>query len=226
MKRNIILLGVLATLLFVLPTKVSAAAFVDPDSDGVYENDEAISVGQFGTIAAGDASWTYSDEEAGEKTWTFNITVNNSDSYVYFTLVPSFVSIESVSSSGDYLLAARNQDGENLDVLFEPAGTGNHLRVTVITTDTGDEGCLLDISPLSLNCSVDIPGYYFDDNGNAISEEEYNQVCGNATTPEDPNDVPSPETGSVVPYIAIGGSLLAIVAVYFFSKRSNKVYKI
>ena len=69
-------------------------------------------------------------------------------------------------------------------------------------------------------------GIPLDDNGNAISEEEYNQVCGNTTTPGDNNDVPSPETGSVVPYIAIGGGLLAIVAVYFFSKRSNKVYKI
>ena len=104
------------------------------------------------------------------------------------------------------------------------------MELTVITTDDPvDDGCILNVSPINtLDCSTSIPGFYFDNDGNSISQEEYNEVCGNTTTttPESPGDIPnSPQTGSVVPYIAIGGGLLAIVVVYLLT-RKNKVYKI
>lgn len=229
MKKIIVILGLIATIAMVCPLDAFAAAFVDNDRDGVYENDATVSMGRYGTIQVGDFTWEYTDEEAGEKTWTITLNVTSSTDFVYFTLVPSFLTIGSVSvtSNSDYLLANQSRDGNNVNVFLEGTGSGTTLEITVITTDTAEEGCLLNVSPINtLDCSTSIPGYYFDNNGNQITEEEYNQVCGNST-PENPDDIPnSPDTGSVVPYIAIGGGLVAIVVVYLFSRKSNKVYKI
>ena len=225
MKKIIVILGLVASFMLVMPMSAHAAAFVDNDGDGVYENDSTISVGRYGTIAAGDFTWTYSDEEAGEKTWTISFDVTSGYNYVYFTLVPSFITIDSVSvsSGSNYVLANQASSSNGTTVFFEST-SGGKLELTVVTTDTADEGCLLNISPLNLDCSVSIPGYYFDDNGKSITQEEYNQVCSNTDTPQDiPN---SPDTGSVVPYVAIGGGLMAIVIVYLLSKKSNKVFKI
>ena len=228
MKKNIMLLGVLATLLFVLPSTVSAAvSFEDTDGDGTYENSDVISVGQFGTIAVGDMTWEYLEGSDEEKIWT--ISFETSHPFIYFSLVPASVSIDSVNVSGNgFVLADQESAGDGMiDILIENANSGSGMvTVTVVTTDTADEGCQLNVSPLNLNCSVNIPGIYFDDNGNEISAEEYQEVCGNTTTPDDPNDVPNSQTGSVVPYVAIGGGLLAIVAVYLFSRKANKVSKI
>ena len=227
MKRNIILFGVLATLLFSLPSVVNAAvSFTDTDRDGTYESSDSISVGQFGTIAAGDFTWRYSDEEAGEKTWTITFSTNRP--FIYLSLVPAFVEINSVSVSGTgFVKAAQPTSGDGMvDLLIQNTNSGSAtLTITVITTDTADEGCQLNISPIDLDCSVNVPGFYFDDDGNEITADEYEEACG-APAPSDPNDVPNSQTGSVVPYVAIGGGILAIVVVYLFSRKSNKVYKI
>ena len=235
MKKNIMLLSVLATLLFVLPSTVDAAAFVDPDGDGVYANDEAISAGMYGTFEAGDVTWTYAtdeDEADGIKTWNFYLTVGSVNwEYIYMELVPINVDIESTNpGSGTFLTVDQSTNSTGVDVLYQASrdlASGERvLLVTVITRDTADEGCQLNVSPLDLDCSVNIPGIYFDNDGNEITAEKYQQVCGNTTPSDDPNDVPNSQTGSVVPYVAIGGGLLAVVAVYLFSRKSNKVYKI
>ena len=228
MKKTMIMLGVMVACLFLMPSVVHAAQFVDPDSDGVYVNDTAISMGRYGTIAAGDASWTYSDEAEGEKTWTFSFST--SSSYIYFQLVPTSVDIEgiSVNTSNGFMYISQPQiSGGIQPVLIQSANSSaTTLTVTVITTDTADTGCMLDVSPQELSCTV-VNGLYFDDDGNNVTAEQYNEICGGATTPNDgPNDIPNSETGSVVPYIAIGGGLVAIVAVYLISRKSNKVYKI
>lgn len=229
MKKNILLLGVLAALLLTLPIQVHAVpvSFVDPDQDGTYENEAEISVGRYGTIAAGDMTWRYSDQEAGEKTWT--ISFDTSSPFIYLSLVPAFISIDSVSVTGTgFANAAQDSSGDGMvDLLIENMNNGSaRVTINVITTDEAEEGCILNLQPLNLDCSVSIPGFYFDNNGNAITAEEYNTVCGNVTPPDDPNDVPNSETGSVVPYVAIGGGLLAIAAVYLISRKANKVYKI
>ncbi len=230
MKKNILLLGVLATMLFGLPSVANAAVtFEDNDGDGVYESTASISAGRFGTIQAGDMTWTYSDEEAGEKTWT--ITFDTSSPFIYLSLVPAFISIDSVNVSGsNFVLASQDRSGNGAaDILIQNVGSGSStLTITVITIDKADEGCILNISPLNLDCSFSGGGFYFDDRGNEITAEEYNEVCGNTTTTpsDDPNDIPNSQTGSVVPYVAIGGGILAVAVVYLFSRKSNKVYKI
>ena len=227
MKKNIIYLGVLATLLFVLPLQASAVSFTDDD---LHVSTEDISMGQFGTIEAGDFTWTYTDEEAGEKTWT--ISFDTDSSYIYFSLVPTDLTIEGVNVSGTGFVKRNQQNASDgaVDVLIESANSGTgRVTITVTTLDVPEGECMLNVSPLNLDCSVNIPGIYFDNNGNEITEEEYATICGNTVPddePDDPNDVPNSETGSVVPYIAIGGGLVAIVAVYLFARKSNKVYKI
>ena len=226
MKKIIVILGLVASFMFVMPMSVKAAAFVDNDGDGVYENDAAISMGQFGNIEEGDMTWEYTDEEAGEKTWTISFVTSHQ--YIYFSLIPDALDIDSVvvSGTGFALLDQANAGDGMVDVMIESANNGGgEVTITVITYDNADEGCQLSVSPLNLDCSVQVSGLYFDNSGNVITADEYAEVCGNVT-PDDPNDVPNSQTGSVIPYIAIGGGLVAIALVYFISKKANKVYKI
>lgn len=224
-KKITMVLSLVAVALLIMPKEVLAAGFTDDDP---HLSTEDISFGEFGTIKAGDYSWTYTDEEAGEKTWTISVDTNSK--YIYFQLVPKSVEIRNDNdvkvNSGFVIVSQKENSNGTRDIFIESSGSSSRLTITVKTYDTADTGCLLNVSPYRLNCSVKIDGYYFDDNGQPISEEEYNQVCGNTTTPDDPNDIPNSDTGSVVPYIAIGGGLLAIALVYLFSKKSNKVYKI
>ena len=221
-KKVTMILSLIAVAMLVVPQTVMAVGFTDDDP---HLSTEDISFGQFGTIKAGDYTWTYSNKEEKEKTWT--ISLDTDSKYIYFKLIPKSVDIQDIKVSSGFVIVdqPKNDDGTQ-DVFIESTGSSNKLTIKIKTVDTADEGCELSFSPYRLNCSVNVPGYYFDDNGNPISEDEYNQVCGNTTNPDDPNDVPNSDTGSVVPYIAIGGGLAAIVVVYLFSKKSNKVYKI
>ncbi len=235
MRKNIILLGLLAMMILATPVNTYAAvSFADDNKDGTYESVEDISAGQYGTIAKGDYTWRYSNTEKKEKTWT--ISFDTTKPFIYIALVPSYLSIDSVKVSGTgFALASQKAiEGGSTGLLIENTNKSSaELTITVITTDTSDEGCILNVSPLNLNCSVSISGFYFDNDGNAISETEYNEVCGNTTpgnpdqNPNDvPNDVPNSETGSVIPYVAIGGGLLGMAVLFMISRKSNKVFKI
>lgn len=221
-RKVTMLLSLIAVAMLIVPKEVLAVGFTDDD---LHLSTEDISFGQFGTIKAGDYTWTYTDKEAGEKTWT--ISLDTDSKYIYFQLIPKSVDIQDIKVSSGFVIVSqpKNDDGTQ-DVFIESTGSSSNLTITIKTVDTADEGCELSFSPYRLNCSVDVPGYYFDNNGNPISEEEYNQVCGNTTNPDDPNDIPNSDNGSVVPYVAIGGGIIAIIAVYLFSRKSNKVYKI
>ena len=235
MKKITVILVTIMTMLYVIPMKVSAEElstdFTDSDGDGVYESTSAISAGRYGNFAAGDITYEYTEGSNEERTWSFYLTVgSNNFDYVYMLITPTNVSIDSVTTDTSSFLALNSIPETGGTLLYEVAGNleaGDRvLLYQIITTNTSDEDCQITVSPGELNCSVNIPGIYFDNNGNVISEEEYQEVCGN-TTPDNPDDIPnSPETGSVVPYVAIGGGLLAIVVVYLFSRKSNKVYKI
>ena len=235
MKKITVILVTIMTMLYVIPMKVSAEElstdFTDSDGDGVYESTSAISAGRYGNFAAGDITYEYTEGSNEERTWSFYLTVgSNNFDYVYMLITPTNVSIDSVTTDTSSFLALNSIPETGGTLLYEVAGdleAGDRvLLYQIITTNTSDENCQISVSPAELNCSVNIPGIYFDNDGNVITEEEYQEVCGN-TTPDNPDDIPSsPETGSVVPYVAIGGGLLAIVVVYLFSRKSNKVYKI
>ena len=234
MKKITVILVTIMTMLYVIPMKVSAEEFStdfrDSDGDGVFESTSAISAGRYGSFAAGDITYEYTEGSDKERTWSFYLTVGSNDfDYVYMLITPTNVSIDGVSTDTSSFLPLNTIPETGGTLLYEVAGdleAGDRvLLYQIVTTNTSDEDCQIIVSPNELNCSVNIPGIYFDNNGNVISEEEYQEVCGN-TTPENPDDIPSPETGSVVPYVAIGGGLLAIVVVYLFSRKSNKVYKI
>ena len=236
MKKIILMLGVIAFILVVMPTNVSAAApagFVD-NGDGVYVNEQDISAGRYGTFKAGDVSWTYAsaeDEADGIKTWTYYLTVGSVDwEYLYMGVTPVGISIDSITTDSDtFLMVDQSKSSNTTNVLFQATKDlkeGDRvLLFTIITVDEAEDECQLQTSPLNLDCSVNIPGVYFDNDGNEITAEEYAQVCGNVT-PDDNNDVPSPQTGSVIPYIAVGGGVIAIIAVYLLTRKSSKVYKI
>ncbi len=236
MKKVILLFGVVASVFVLMPSSVYAAepaGFVET-SDGVYVNEQAISAGRYGTFEAGDVSWTYEsaeDEADGVKTWNYYLTVGSVDfEFLYMSLVPTGVDIDAVTPGDSFLMVHPSNDNGITTVLLQATGSLNEgdrvLLFTVRTVDQdGAEECLLETAPLNLDCSVNVPGFYFDNDGNEISAEEYAQVCGNVT-PDDGNDVPSPETGSVIPYIAIGGGIVALIAVYLLTRKSSKVYKI
>ena len=223
MKKIIMMVSVLAAVLLVVPIRVDAAEYEDSYNVPAYGNIEV--------------EWDYADEDDradGVKTWRFYLTANRDMNYIYVELLPTNVEITSVAAGSDFALANRTNTTNGMNVFLEAVGGVNNgdrvLLFTVITKDLegAEENCELNLSFNNLDCTVSIPGYYFDDNGNSITQEEYAEVCGNTTPtdPEDPNDIPNSETGSVVPYVAIGGGILAIVIVYLFSRKSNKVYKI
>ena len=220
MKKLIMIASVLAAVLLVVPIRVEAA-----------EQSDSYNVPSQGSVAW---EWDYVDEGEGIKEWKFYLTANRDFSYIYTELLPTNVEIQSITAGSDFAKTEKKTTN-GVDVLLEAVGSGVNtgdrtLLFTVITKDLegADENCELDLSFKNLDCTVSIPGYYFDNNGNSITQEEYNEVCGNTTPtdPDDPNDIPNSQTGSVVPYVAIGGGVLAIVVVYLFSRKSNKVYKI
>ena len=188
----------------------------------------------YGTITVEESDWTPSGD-------TYSVTqvyyITKSSEYVYFNIEP-VLNIEDVnileSSSAYTVVSKTDLENGSVNVLLKASngsgvsGTKTELFTVVAKIKDPDKlECNLSYSPLSLNC-LKTDGLYFDKNGKTVSEAEWNTVCGNYTpTPEDtPSDEPNPETGSVVPYIAIGGGLLAIAAVYLVSRKSNKMYKI
>ena len=89
--------------------------------------------------------------------------------------------------------------------------------------------CKISYSPLGVSCITleDKSGntIYLDKNGNSITKEQYTEVCEGGT-PTEPDVPDTPNTGNPIPYIAVGGGLVALAGVYFYSRKSNKMYKI
>ena len=184
----------------------------------------------YGTVTIDETPWT---QESGVVTQVYSIT--KSGPFVAITIIPTR-NVSNVrildSSSFSIVKNINNEDGSVTVLLKANNGTGASGKTELMTVvaDGGGtiatEGCVLDFSPINLNCSTEIEGFHFDNNGNSITEEEFEEACSGKTPPTG-TDVPnSPDTGSVIPYIAIGGGLIAVAGVYLYSRKANKVYKI
>lgn len=185
----------------------------------------------YGTITVNESEWTQSVD-------TYSITqvysITKSSEYIYFNINPvlNVGDVEIIASSSAFTIVSKTaQSDGSINVLLKATnGTGVSTKTEAFTVvakiiDPSKKECNLSYSPLSLACAV-IDNIYFDDSGKTVTEAEYNEVCGNGnTTPNNP-DEPNPETGSVIPYIAVGGGLLAIAGVYLYSRKSSKFYKI
>lgn len=230
MKKLTIILSVIGLLLAVLPMNASAAGFKD-DGSGNFCNDADISAGRYGTFKAGDVCYKYTDSANGIKEWTYRLTTKTNVKTVYLEVQPSSsIEIQSITAGSGILKAddTKTSTGNSLFLLTANSnGINSGETVTlfkVVTKDLATEGCYLNISPLNPACQV-IANTYLDKNGNVITKEQYAEVC-EGITPGDPDIPDTPNTGNPIPYIAVGGGLIAIAGVYFYSRKSNKMYKI
>lgn len=200
-------------------------------------------------ITVAESDWTAKTGGGYYINQVYSITKTNGAGYVYLTLLENLnVKITQVVASdafeivGDYV-AVENGRVYVLKTKSGAAINGTKTELMTVVADIVDpknKSCDLSYAPLDTNCS-NINGKYFDNNGKLVTEDEYKKACEGTTptNPENPGDDPNdpsgpnnsnnpknPQTGSVIPYIAIGGGLAAIAGVYFVSRKSNKMYKI
>ncbi len=197
----------------ILPKGVMAAGF----------KGEPQEIPMYGTV---EYEYTYTDEDEGIKEWKFYLTPNKDLVSVAFRFTPQNVEIQSIEK-GEGVQYTDSKDEMFLVQYPSKAKKGEKiLLATIITKDDGSDGCTVLYDPQALNCSSDpIDNNYFDDQGNILTKEQQDAACSGTTNT--PSDIPNtPDTGSVIPYIAIGGGLVAVVGVYLYSRRHNKVYKI
>lgn len=219
-KRLSILVSMVALVLGMMPVKVEA----------VSANNAVVPFENYGSFATGDIQYEYTSEADGIKTWSFYVTVGSKYDSIYFALVPNAIEIQSVKAGPGFTLdyQADGSNGVKNLLIYKSSNditSGvRKLLITVTTKDIGEDKtkCTLSVSPLSLACAK-IDGNYFDKSGKLVaSEADYKASCDGVK----PNDVPNANTGNVVPYVAVGGGLVAILGVYLYSKKSNKMYKI
>ena len=230
MKRLFMVFSLILFMLIMIPKNTYAATNFSL-KDGWYTNDSAVPAGIYGEFAAGGIKWKYTDEENGIKEWQFSLTAKSDLNSIYITLVPNALEIQTVTAGNKFLKVSKSNTNILLTANNGAMKSGStELLFTVVTKDTAKEGCNLSVSPKTTTC-VTVEDSYLDKEGKLVDKAKYDEVC-NGVTPSTPTDDPgqdvpnSPDTGSVIPYLAIGGGLVAIAGVYLYSRRSNKVYKI
>lgn len=160
----------------------------------------------------------------------YSVTKTNGAGYVYIEFLETKnVKVTSVlPESAFQIVKGPIKTSTGVVYVFKlKAGTSISTKtklatVTADIVDPSDKSCNLSYSPLGTVCSND-NGVYFDKTGKEVTEEEYKTSCEGVSEPDEPNN---PSTGSVVPYVAVLGGLVAICGVYAFSKKSNKMYRI
>lgn len=220
MKKVISLLSII-TFMLIMPLNVHAES-------------KSQNVVAYGTLTIDETPWT---SVTNSVTQVYSIT--KSGPYTAITIMPvkNLTNVRVTASANfDIVKQTKLSDGSVTVLLKAKNGTGVNGTKTELLTAVADgngniatEGCNLSYSPMSINCNTNIEGFYFDNDGNSITEEEYKVACEGATPttpPSDDQDIPNADTGSVVPYLAIGGGLIAIAGVYLYSRKTKKVYKI
>ena len=180
---------------------------------------------------------------------TYYIT-KTTNGYVYMTVKPTLnISSITIDSSSAFSIVnqTKNSDG-SITVLFKTksgsAINNTKTELMVVTARIADvtkDECQITVSPLGMNC-LKVNNTYFDNSGKVVTEAQWKAACeSSSTTPSDPSDpdVPNnttdpsnpsntnnPQTGNYIPYMAVAAGLIAIAGVYFYSKKSNKMYKL
>lgn len=219
MKKITVMLSFIMMVMLVGMTGVSAKEVIEGGSNTIY-----------GTISKDNST------SNGVTTEIYYITKTNSAGYVALTFKPvanvSKITFSGTGSAFEVVgTPAQNSDGGITVILKTKSGSainGTETEAVTIMATLVDPSanCRVTVIPEGTNCAP-VGNAYFDKSGKVVSESEYNATCKDAstTTPETP-DVPNPQTGSYVPYIAVGAGLIAIAGVYFYSKKSNKMYRI
>lgn len=222
-KKFLAIVGVIAMLgLTVLPMNASAAMKEVNKADGT----------MYGTIRVMESDGWETNSDGGKYiNQTYYVSKVNSAGYVYIKLTESYnveIANQMASSSFDIISQTESNDGI-IYLLKLKSGTSINTETELFTVvanikDPTDTKCSLTYSPLSMSCIV-IDNKYYDADGKEISQEEYAAACEGVTPPKE-EEIEPPATGSYVPYVAVGGGLAAIVVVYLYSKKSNKMYKL
>ncbi len=231
MKKVTVILSLLVSLFMLMP---SASADVEKKDGTIY-----------GTIKVDKGGWVDNPAVSGGKKYTakYYVTKTNKAGYVYITLKEELnVKINEVYAGSAFTLvkkgniAGNDKDGYEVAYVFKlKNGTSISSETELMTVDVNivdptNTNCSLPYNPKGTTCeNYASVGIYFDKNGNFVTtQDKYDETCA-GSKPSEPigDDEPNnPKTGNAVPYIAVGGGLLAIVGVYLFSRKSNKMYKL
>lgn len=210
MKKLVVLLSL--AVMLVMPLNVNAAS---------WSEEKVLSKNSiYGELSAREMPWEGNDPTQLEVYITkaseyisLTFTVNNLKD-VKFMEAANITVVNSDFKDNVLTVLLKTKDGKAITKKTE---VGSAMGYPIDT----EKGCSIAVTPQTLACAK-LDNMYFDKSGKAITEEEYNEVCSNITT-EPGDDV---QTGSVIPYVAIAGGLIAIAGVYLYSRRTNKMYKL
>lgn len=222
MKKLTIILSVIGLLLMSAPMKASAAEMKEKYNS---------TIPNYGNVVIMETNG-WEDKPGGGKfiTQVYYVT-KTVGGYVYMDLVETTnVKIDRILTSASFELVSSEDNAKGKRILLKAKGNVTEktevftVTADIVNPNDPDKNCELDFSPLGVSCITleDKSGntIYLDKNGNSITQEQYTEVCEGTTVPDTPN------TGNPIPYIAVGGGLIAIAGVYFYSRKSNKMYKI
>lgn len=222
MKKLTIILSVIGLLLMVSPMKASA--------EEMKQAMENTNPNLYGTLTVMESSSWETKPEGGKFITAVAYVTKTVGGYVYLDLTETTnVKIDKILPSASFELVKDETTATGRRVLFKAKGTVNaRTEVFTLTADIVDptlhQECRISYAPLGVSCIKleDKSGntLYLDKNGNSVTKEQYDEVCEGTTVPDTPN------TGNPIPYIAVCGGLIAIAGVYFYSRKSNKMYKI
>lgn len=224
MKKISIILSVIGLLLMSVPMKASAAEMKEVMSS---------TVKYYGTLTVMESSGWETKPDGGKYVTQVVYVTKAVGGYVYLDIVQTTnTKIDKILPSASFELVNSEDTANGKRVLLKSKGTvSGKTEAFTVTADIVDPSlseCKISYSPLGVSCITieDKAGntIYLDKNGNSITHEQFTEVCEGGTSEPDVPD--TPDTGNPIPYIAVGGGLIAIAGVYFYSRKSNKMYKI
>lgn len=226
MKKISIILSVIGLLLMAMPIKASAAEMKEVMSN--------TNPSLYGTLTVMESSGWESKPDGSKYITQIYYVTKTVGGYVYLDLLEATnVKVDKILPSASFELIKTEDVAKGKRVLLKAKGTvSGKTELITVTADIVDPDvheCELSPMPLGVSCITieDKSGntLYLDKNGNSITKEQYTEVCEGGT-PTEPDVPDTPNTGNPIPYIAVGGGLVAIAGVYFYSRKSNKMYKI